>query len=320
MTDITDLDIRPFRDEDRPAVVAFQNARRPPHLQETVAEWERDDARRRPDEVRLQLCVGDPPVAYLSAVDRGTSAYRKEGVCGFNLWVDGGHQRRGIGGALYARAERFAGERGLRKMATYVRLFGPDEPAVSFLAKRGFVEVDRDVPILLDLAAFDLARFPPAALGGIRLLSLAEAGDTEENRRKTWALDGAVFRDIPTHDVHSEFPPYEDWVKQLDGPEFDPRAVILAEDGGSGAWVGLSTLAFQEGTNIAWTPITGVLPDYRGRGIALALKLRVIQAAQARGCRLILTENHEDNAPMRAINKKLGFTPDAPGVSYRKDL
>ncbi len=65
---------------------------------------------------------------------------------------------------------------------------------------------------------------------------------------------------------------------------------------------------------------TGVLPAYRGRGIAMALKLRAIEAAIARGCPLITTENHEDNAPMRAINRKIGFVPDSPGVSYSKAL
>ncbi len=316
----TDIEIRPWRPEDRPAIVAFQNARRPPHLQETVAEWEREDALRPAGEVILRLCVGDPPVAFLTAGDRGTSAWRKEGVCGLGLWVDGGHQRQGLGGALYERAVAFAGERGLRGMETYVRLFTPDEPAVPFLTKRGFAEVDRDVPVLLDLAAFDSSRFTSRAPDGIRLVSLAEAGDTEENRRRVWALTGLLLRDIPTHGVLPERPSFEDWVMHFDSPEHDPNAVILAEDSLSGEWVGKSALGFQEGTGIAWTYITGVLPDYRGRGVALALKLRAIQAAIDRGCPLITTENHEDNAPMRAINKKLGFTPDAPGVSYRKDL
>ena len=42
---MTDIDIRPFGDEDRAAIVAIRNARKPRHLQETVAEWEREDGR-----------------------------------------------------------------------------------------------------------------------------------------------------------------------------------------------------------------------------------------------------------------------------------
>ena len=317
---MTDIEIRPFRDEDRAAIVAFRNARKPAHLQDTVAEWERGDALRSPDEVLLRLCVGEPAVAYLYAADQGTSPWRKPGVCWFSLWVEKGHQRRGIGGALFEKMLEFARERGLNRAMTYIRLYEPDEPAPHFLEKRGFAEVDRDVPVMLDLTTFDPSAFATPAPEGVRLLSLAEAGDSEQNRRKVWALNGEIVRDIPTHDVMPEYPPFEEWDKHSDDPENDPRAVILAEDVGSGAWVGVSVLAFQEGTGIAWTNITGVLPAYRGKGLALALKLRAIDAAMARGCPLITTENHEDNAPMRAINKKLGFVPDAPGVSYSKDL
>ena len=327
MTDMTetDIEIRPFRAEDRAAIVAIRNARKPAHLQKTVAEWEREDALRSAAEVSLRLCIGEPVVAYLSATDQGTSPWRKPGVCWFGLWVARDHQRRGIGGALFEKMLEFARQRGLNRAMTYLRLFEPDEPAVRFLEKHGFAEVDRDVPVMLDLTTFDPSAFVPPAFvpptpEGIRLLSLAEAGDTEANRRKAWALDGEIVRDIPTHDVMPEHPPFEEWVKHFEGPEYDPRAVILAEDSISGEWVGLSALAFQEATNIAWTNITGVLPAYRGKGLALALKLRTIDAAIARGCPLITTENHEDNTPMRAINRRLGFVPDAPGVSYARDL
>jgi hypothetical protein len=48
--------------------------------------------------------------------------------------------------------------------------------------------------------------------------------------------------------------------------------------------------------------------------------LNALDAARARGYPLILTENHEDNALMRAISQKLGFVPDASCISCRKDL
>jgi len=321
MTDtlLTDITIRPFRDEDRAAITEFQNARRPPHLRETVAEWERGDALRPAEEMSLRLCVGEPAVAYLSAVDQGTTAWRKPGVCGLGIWVARDHQHRGIGGALYEKALEFARARGLTRTTTYVRLFEPDEPGVRFLAERGFTEVDRDLPIKLDLTTFDASRFARPETGGIRLVSMAEAGDTEANRRKFHALGGALLPDIPTNDVLPEFPPFEEFVKDFGRPEYDPNTLIFAGTG-AGEWVGVTQLGFQEHTNVGWTFFTGVLPEYRGRGLAMALKLRAIDAARARGCPLLTTENHEDNAPMRAINRKLGFVPDAPGVSYSKDI
>ena len=316
---MTDLEIRPYRDEDRAAIVALRNARKPPHLQETVAEWEREDALRSAEEVSLRLCAGEPAVAYLSATDQGTSPWRKPGVCGFGLWVEKGHQRRGIGGALFEEMLGFARQRGLDRAMIYLRLFEPDEPAVRFLKGRGFAEVDRDVPVKLDLTAFDASHFARPGTEGVRLVSMTEAGDTEANRRKFYALGAALLPDIPTNDVHPEFPPYEEFVKGFSQTEYDPDALIFAETG-AGEWVGVTQFGFQEHTNVGWTFFTGVLPAYRGKGLAMALKLRAIDAAQARGCPLLTTENHEDNAPMRAINRKLGFVPDAPGVSYSKNL
>ncbi len=312
------IDIRPFQDEDRTAINEGRNRDRPAHHQSTVAEWERNDARRAAGEVGLRLCVGAPAFAYLNVIDRSTTARRKPGVCGVTVWVAEEKRRQGVGSALYEEAVKFAQARAAARMQTWLTLYAPDEPGVGFVQKRGFTEVDRVVPVMLDLTAFDSAKFISPAPDGIRFFSYAEVGDSDANRRKLHQLDSALDRDIPTNDVHAEPPPFEEFVKYFDGPEYDLNALILAADGGE--WIGISQIGFQEGTGIGWTFLTGVLPQYRGQGIAYALKLRAISAAVQRGCRLILTENHEDNAPMRAINKKLGFVPDAPQVSYSKDI
>jgi GNAT superfamily N-acetyltransferase len=52
---------------------------------------------------------------------------------------------------------------------------------------------------------------------------------------------------------------------------------------------------------------TGMLRDYRGRGIAQALKVRTIMYAKQSGVSEILTENDSVNAPILAVNKKLGY-------------
>ncbi len=316
---MTHFDIRPFRDEDRAAIVAGRNKERPAHHQSAVAEWERDDARRAAEQVSLRLCVGEPATAYLSVVDRSTTPRRKPGVCGFDLWITSERWSEALAEALYGKAAEFARSREAKRLTTYLTLYAPDDPLVPFLTQRGFTEVDRIVPVMLDLTAFDPAKFLSPAPDGISFFSYAEAGDTDENQRKLYGLDETLDRDVPTNDTHGEPPPFEEWVKRFDRPEHDSNALLLAANE-AGDWIGISQLGFQEHTNIGWTFLTGVRREYRGLGIAYALKLRALDAAIARGCPLILTENHEDNAPMRAINKKLGFVPDAPAVSYSKDL
>lgn len=312
-------DIRPFCDEDREAVIAGRNKTRPAHQQRSVAEWRQDDARRSAEEVGLRLCAGTPATTYLDAVDRSTGARRKPGVCGFTLWIAPEMWTEELADELYEKALEFAHLRHAKRLSTYLTLYAPDDPMVPFLTQRGFTETDRIVPVMLDLTAFDREKFPAPAPDGIQFFSYAEAGDTEDNRRRLYALMFTLHQDVPTNDVHAEPPSFEEWQKRFDRPEHDPNALAVAADD-AGEWIGISQLGFQQNTNIAWTFMTGVLREYRGLGIAYALKLRAIDAALARGCPLVLTENHEDNAPMRAINKKLGFVPDAPGVSYSKDI
>lgn len=316
---MTDTKIRPFQPEDRATIVAFRNAQAPAHLHETVAEGEQRDLLRPAEEVRLRLCIGTPPTAYLSAADWETSAWRKPGVCSFDLSVAGDERWADFGAALYERALAFARERGLTRLETSARLYRPDEAVASFLAARGFTEINRQVPVLLDLTVFAPAQFETSVPEGIQLLSWSEVGDTDANRRRLYALSEVLNRDVPTRDVLSLHPSFDEFEKDFGRSEWDSNALILAETE-AGDWVGFSQIGFQENSHIGWTFMTGVLPEYRGKGLAFALKLRTIDAALARRCPLILTENHEDNAPMRAINKKLGFVPDFPLVSYGKDL
>lgn len=316
---MTNFSIRPFGDSDRAAILEGRNQSRPAHHRRVVAEWMRDDAQKSAEEVSLRLCAGEPAWAYLNAVDRSTTPRRKPGVCGFDLWIAPEQWSEELADALYERAVDFARSRESKRLTTYLTLFTPDDPLVPFLLRHGFTEVDRIVPVMLDLTTFNPARFMSLTPKSIRFFSYAQCGDTDEDRRKLYTLMATLDRDVPTNDERSETPPFAEFVKRFTRPEHDSSALLLAADD-TDEWIGVSQLGFQEGTNIGWTFLTGVLPEYRGRGIALALKLRALDAAIARGCPLILTENHEDNAPMRAINRKLGFVPDAPGVSYSKDL
>lgn len=316
---MANFDIRPFQEEDREAIIAGRNKTRPAHHQRSVAQWERMDASRAEGEVMLRFCVGAPATAYLFAEDRSTTPRRKPGVCGFDLWIAPEQWSEALADALYGKATEFAHSRDAKRLSTYLTLYAPDNPLVPFLTQRGFTETDRIVPVMLDLTAFNRTNFVLPAPAGIRFFSYAEAGDTNENRHKLYALRNTLDRDVPTNDVHAEPSPFEEWQKKFDRPEYDPKALMLAANG-KGEWIGISQLGFQENTNIGWTFLTGVLSEYRGQGIAYVLKLHAIDAAITRGCPLILTENHEDNTPMRAINKKLGFAPDAPGVSYSKEL
>lgn len=56
---------------------------------------------------------------------------------------------------------------------------------------------------------------------------------------------------------------------------------------------------------------TDVDRAYHGRKIALALKLLAIQCARRYGASSIMTDNDSMNAPMLAINRKLGYQQES---------
>ena len=70
-----------------------------------------------------------------------------------------------------------------------------------------------------------------------------------------------------------------------------------------------------------WHPFTGVRRDWRGRKLAQALKIALLQQVRATHPSLaeMAATNAVQNAPMRAINAKLGFEPHRSYGAYQID-
>jgi predicted GNAT superfamily acetyltransferase len=66
--------------------------------------------------------------------------------------------------------------------------------------------------------------------------------------------------------------------------------------------------------------MTGVLREYRGRGIAIALKLRVTQYALQNGYDTIKTWNDSENVAMLAVNTKFRFKREVGWITMEKNL
>jgi GNAT superfamily N-acetyltransferase len=235
------------------------------------------------------------------------------------LKVDAAHRRRGVGGALLARMVDELRARDalcLRAVATE-----DDAEAVGFLTGRGFREVWREIPSELDLAAFDPAPFAGrAAPPGVAITTLAEE----------MARDPGVLREL--YELHTlcnrlqqELDPitprpFEAFVAgQVEGPQAMPEAWFLARE--KGALVGMSSLEQLPDRPDALEPgYTAVHPDYRRRGIALALKMRAIEHARARGYRALSTHSNAINTGMLALNTALGFRPGPAMVTFELRL
>ncbi len=220
-------------------------------------------------------------------------------------------QRRGIGAQLYDEAIQFARSRGATRLFCEAR---EDQPgALKFARARGF-EIDRHIfESTLDLGSFDQAQFAgvleTVQAQGIRLFTLADAGNTETNQRQLWEVNKRDALDIPGYE--GEFPRFEDFSRYVfQASWFRAEGQIFAADGDR--WIGLGAVGYYAASNSAYNMHTGVFKEYRGRKIAQALKLLTIRCACEWGAAYIRTNNDSQNVPILAINRKLGYKPQ-PG-------
>jgi GNAT superfamily N-acetyltransferase len=105
----------------------------------------------------------------------------------------------------------------------------------------------------------------------------------------------------------------------IQSPDLLPEAFFIAKDGD--LYVGES-FVFRVPAEPGHLSqgLTGVRREYRGKGIAMALKLHVIKYAKEHGYTLIKTWNDTENLSILALNEKLGFVRQPAWIEYEKVL
>ncbi len=320
------LRLREGSSADLERVVEFANRMaRPAEWQDVALARRFEDANPQPN--RLLLIVEDAGGA-LCAVgqtsDGGT--FRAAGGA-YRTFVRVAKEwrRKGIGTTLLGRLEAHARGRGAPKSQSNVR--GDEPEAVAFAARNGYVEYHRRIDSYLDVPAFTGKGLPALAeveaRSGVRFATYrelaAERGDAlEPLQREVYDFINAQSRDIPRPDPMPEPPPFEA-IRGVyfSGKTFDEDATILAFRGDRVVGVTITTVNPQ---GIAYTQFTGTSRDERGKGVALAMKLRAIAALKASGAKLLGTTNDPANAAMRGINARLGYVPEPPRILVEKGL
>jgi GNAT superfamily N-acetyltransferase len=302
------LSIRPFTgsDADYTAMAAVRGAAYPEYMLSA-------------DELRVHDTKRDPKCSYLRLVAEIDGQMVGGGVFSHMAWmfhpqkfelgvyVHPQAQGRGVGGQIY---ERLMAELAPREPITLRYSVREDSSAgLRFAAKRGFVEDKRAWESRLDVASFDFAPFAgqaeKLAAQGVEIFTLVdlEARDPDFWERY-YELDIAASADVPSPEPQT-LPTFGQWRKYFTGPGFLPEGQFIAV--ADGQYVGLSNIWSRESTTDLDTGFTGVHPEYRRRGIALALKLCVIDYAKRVGAPIIRTDNESSNRGMLSINEALGF-------------
>jgi GNAT superfamily N-acetyltransferase len=221
-------------------------------------------------------------------------------------WVHCDVRRQGIGQKMTQEVISFAVARQAQKLITWVREDAAF--ALRFAETHGFAKVAIGAENVLELESFDITKFDDPMMKlitqGFSFSDFSRWGDTLEHRQALHNLFLTLFRDAPNNDYQ---PSFEDFQKQTLGHKFfEPSGVQLALDA-KGQTIGFSSLNLNPSTGESFCDGTWVHADYRGQGVAFALKLVACRWALTKGVKKIVTGNDSSNAPMLAINTKLGF-------------
>ncbi len=306
-------------ERDAAAIVAAYNAHVPSQQRLTVEQFLENETHFPPDGQRnviVALAADGDDDEIIGYSDTWRWPWNAEGYFGVEVMIMPGWLGQGVGARLYDEQRGFWRAIGATQLRANVR---DDNPvSLRFAERRGF-QIDRHIfDSSLDLATFDERPFVGAIAAaearGIRFVTLADLGDTEDAQRQLYAVNRAASLDVPG--AEQTFMPFEQWREQVCMASwYRPDGQIAAIDTATGEMVGMAAVGIFPDRDLAHHMITGVNRAYRGQGLALALKLLSLRCAKRYGVARATTNNDSQNAPILAINRKLGYRPD-PGF-YR---
>lgn len=224
-------------------------------------------------------------------------------------------RRQGVGSALLVAVSERARARG--KSTLHIPVADARPESVRFLVDRGFTELERNKMVRLDLAGLTPPpiEMPPETL----LTTLAKRRDLLPG---VHAVALEAFPDIPGGDEPMAAGGLEEFrARDVDRPGIRSDAFMVALEAATGRVVGYASLMLDPGRHtVAWHDMTAVARDWRGRGVAGALKRATIGWAIEHDLESLDTGNDPDNAAMRAVNARLGFRPMPDLMTMRGPL
>jgi len=325
-----ELRVRSSTDADIERVVEFQNR------WATPSQWTSPAVARvmmaaSPEPLRLQLLVEDRGGAIQAAgtTSNGGIFASADGSWRVGIRVAPEWRRRGIARSVLERLDDHARSNKATRLVAAVR--GDEPEGARFAEAVGYRAFHERIDAYIDVPSFDASTFDDpdetAARAGIRLASYADllrerGAEVEAFQRELLPVIWAMARDVPSPTPMPEQPPPFETARRMffEGPGQDPPSTIIALRDGHPVGMTATVVKETSPNGTAYTNFTGVSRAERGKGIALAMKLRALRNLRERGVKLFGTTNDEQNAAMRGINRRLGYKPESPTTMYEKRL
>jgi RimJ/RimL family protein N-acetyltransferase len=226
------------------------------------------------------------------------------GAAWLNVRVTASHRRQGIGSELHEAILVHLAEIGATNAISFIRW---SEEGERWASARGWKRLLTGPLIARNLDDVPELSLPP----GFTCISIGEFDQPEAVFELTRLAMLDEPRPVPFDDVR-----YEDWLNEWKDPDLDRSASALVLDGDRPVAFAYVNVAGDRAAHAG----TGTHPEYRGRGLATAAKRFALRALAEQGVTRITTSNAEENAPMRAINRRLGFEPIGEHVILGRDL
>jgi GNAT superfamily N-acetyltransferase len=133
----------------------------------------------------------------------------------------------------------------------------------------------------------------------------------------------ALVADVPlgsleTPPIRLEIASYDRWYESMERTEGAHHLVLLREPDGTVAGMSEASWDSRRPT-IAHQSFTAIAKPWRGRGLARAIKAAMLRRIHGShpGAEEMKTSNAESNAPILAVNKRLGFSVLRRHVDYQ---
>ena len=315
---------RGFVDTDRDGFVAERNKEQHWMEQGSADEWRHwENLIKDPTLLRVSVEAPDGTVAALADIGTGFTP-RPDRSQFIGMTVLAPHRRRGIGTALLEAFEEEARRRDVPKV-----LAGANEGekfALDWALARGYRQIGRRIASYVELSSFEPALFSEALdrarAAGIKIMSFAETleGKGAAAQEKWWhalyEAEAPMWEDIPFATPTPHWPYDRFYEAATSGQQLaDLSLVAYAGDDIAGF-----TTTGKSKDKDGWTWMTGTAREFRGRGVARALKVEALTRAKRKGLRALGTTNDEPNKSMRGINAKLGYQMLPAHVELEKPL
>ncbi len=316
------MDVREFVSSDYPKLSEIHNANHPDYTRSSEEYRTMDESLDRSKYYRQRYAFSENNHTIgFGIVTHVVDMYHPKKFW-IELLVDPPVQGRGVASAIYERLDKE-----LANLKAITAWSGSRENLprlTAFYQKRGFQEKQRAWESRLNVPEADPTRFH-GYIERVQKQGITFTNLTDVREKSSGSLHGLhelvqlISSDMPQP---AQFTPisFEQWKSfELKSPNLLPEGYIIAKDGPK--YIGLSAVwrIEQEPKNVVQGN-TGVRREYRGRGIAVAMKTKVVEYAKRSGLEKIKTWNDSSNAAMLAVNTKLGFKREVGWLTLEKDL